>query len=115
MPVGDTNLFFNRDTKVYAVQYTGSATANVWELPVLNGYSFSQSTNASQVTVNEMASATGNSRRGQASFNDSLAPAEWSFDMYARPTLDTNVRAPEEVLWHSMKQLCILQRVQALA
>lgn len=102
MPVGDTNLFFNRDTKVYAVQYTGSATANVWELPVLNGYSFSQSTNASQVTVNEMASSTGNSRRGQASFNDSLAPAEWSFDMYARPTLSTTVRAPEEILWNSM-------------
>ena len=102
MPVGDTNLFFNRDTKVYAVQYTGSATANVWELPVLNGYSFSQTTNATQVTVNEMASATGNSRRGQASFNDSLAPAEWSFDLYARPTLATNVRAPEEILWHSM-------------
>ena len=102
MAVGDTNLFFNRDTKVYAVQYTGSATANVWELPVLNGYSFSQSTNASQVTLSEMASITGNSRRGQASFNDSLAPAEWSFDMYARPTLATVVRAPEELLWNSM-------------
>ena len=102
MAVGDTNLFFNRDTKVYAVQYTGNQAANVWELPVLNGYSFSQTTNSSQVTVNEMASATGNSRRGQASFNDSLAPAEWSFDMYARPTLSTTVRAPEELLWHSM-------------
>jgi hypothetical protein len=102
MAVGDTNLFFNRDTKVYAVQHTGTSTANVWELPVLNGYSFSQTTNASQVTVNEMASATGNSRRGQASFNDSLAPAEWSFDVYARPTLATTVRAPEELLWHSM-------------
>ena len=102
MAVGDTNLFFNRDTKVYAVQYTGTATANVWELPVLNGYSFSQSTNASQVTLSEMASVTGNSRRGQASFNDSLAPAEWSFDMYARPTLATTVRAPEELLWNSM-------------
>ena len=103
MAVGDTNLFFNRDTKVYAVQYTGNQAANVWELPVLNGYSFSQTTNSSQVTVNEMASATGNSRRGQASFNDSLAPAEWSFDMYARPTLASSVvRAPEELLWHSM-------------
>jgi hypothetical protein len=102
MAVGDTNLFFNRDTKVYAVQYTGTATANVWQLPVLNGYSFSQGTNASQVTLSEMASATGNSRRGQYSFNDSLAPAEWSFDLYARPTLATTVRAPEEILWNSM-------------
>jgi len=102
MAIGDTNLFFNRDTKVYAVQYTGSATANVWQLPVLNGYSFKQSTNSSQVTLSEMASATGNSRRGQVSFNDSLAPAEWSFDVYSRPTLSTVVRAPEEILWHSL-------------
>ena len=102
MAVGDTNLFFSRDTKVYAVQYTGSGTANVWVLPVLNGYSFSQTTNSTQVTLNEMASGTGASRRGQVSFNDSLAPAEWSFDMYARPTLSTVVRAPEEVLWHSL-------------
>jgi hypothetical protein len=103
MAVGDSNLFFNRDTKVYAVQYTGTQVANVWQLPVLNGYSFSQATNASQVTLNEMASATGNSRRGQFSFNDSLAPAEWSFDLYARPTTAaTVVRAPEELLWHSM-------------
>lgn len=104
MAIGDTNLFFNRDTKVYAVQATafGAATYNVWELPVLNGYSFSQSTNSSQVTLKEMANATGNSRRGQVAFNDSLAPAEWSFDMYARPTLATVVRAPEEILWHSL-------------
>lgn len=115
MAVGDTNLFFNRDTKVYAVQSTGTTTANVWELPILNGYSFSQSTNASQVTVNEMASATGNSRRGQASFNDSLAPAEWSFDLYARPTLATTVRAPEELLWHSMFAETVLYPAAGLA
>ena len=104
MAIGDPNLFFNRDTKVFAVQATafGASTYNVWELPVLGGYSFKQSTNSSQVTLKEMASATGNSRRGQAAFNDSLAPAEWSFDMYARPTLATVVRAPEEILWHSL-------------
>jgi len=102
MAVGDSNLFFSRDTKVYAVQATGTSTWNVWELPVLNGYSFSQATNTTQVTLNEMADANGRSRRGQKSFNDSLAPAEWSFDMYARPTLATVVRAPEEILWHSL-------------
>ena len=102
MAVGDSNLFFNRDTKVYAVQATGTSTFNVWEIPVLNGYSFSQSTNSSQITLNEMSDATGRSRRGQRTFNDSLSPAEWSFDTYARPTLATVVRAPEEILWHSM-------------
>lgn len=104
MADGATNLFFSRDTKVYAVQATanGATTYNVWELPVLNGYSFSQATNASQVTLNEMSDATGKSRRGQFAFNDSLAPAEWSFDTYARPSLVTTVRAPEEILWHSL-------------
>lgn len=104
MAIGDTNLFFSRDTKVYAVQATanGASTFNVWELPVLNGYSFSQATNASQITLNEMSDATGKSRRGQFAFNDSLAPAEWSFDTYARPSLITTVRAPEEILWHSL-------------
>jgi hypothetical protein len=98
MAVGDTNLFFNRDTKVYLEQ--GGA---IWELPVLNGYSFSQTTNSSNVTLSEMSDVTGRSRRGQRVFNDSLAPAEWSFDIYARPTIVTgNHRAPEEALWNSL-------------
>lgn len=102
MAVGDSNLFFNRDTKVFAVQATETSKFNVWELPVLAGYSFSQGTNASQITLNEMSDATGRSRRGQRSFNDSLSPAEWSFDTYARPTLATVIRAPEEILWSSL-------------
>jgi hypothetical protein len=33
-------------------------------------------------------------------FNDSLAPAEWSFDTYVRPFLDTGkIRSVEEALW----------------
>lgn len=116
MTVGLSNLFFNRDTKVYAVQYTGTAAANVWEIPVLNGYSFSQSTNASQVTLNEMASGTGNSRRGQSSFNDSLSPAEWSFDMYTRPTTASSVvRAPEELFWTSMFSETVMYPAAGLA
>lgn len=98
MAVGDTNLFFNRDTKVFLAQ--GS---NIWEIPVLNGYSFNQGTNASTVTLAEMTDISGNSRRGQAVFNDSLAPADWSFDMYVRPTLVTGTPnkmfAAEEALW----------------
>jgi len=98
MTVGATNLFFNRDTKVYLSQ--GGV---IWELPVLNGYSFSQATNSSNVTLSEMSDSFGRSRRGQRVFNDSLAPAEWSFDMYARPTISSTFhRAPEEALWNSM-------------
>lgn len=98
MAVGDTNLFFNRDTKVFLEQ--GSV---LWELPVLNGYSFSQSTNSSNVTLSEMSDTSGRSRRGQKVFNDSLAPAEWSFDIYVRPTILSSFhRAPEEALWNSL-------------
>lgn len=101
MAVGDTNLFFSRDTRVFLTQ--GS---NIWEVPVLNGYSFNQSTNASTVTLSEMSDASGNSRRGQRVFNDSLAPAEWSFDMYVRPTLVTGTPnkmfAAEEALWANL-------------
>jgi len=98
MAVGDTNLFFNRDTKVYLEQ--GSV---LWELPVLNGYSFSQATNSSNVTLSEMSDVNGRSRRGQRVFNDSLAPAEWNFDIYARPTIVSSFhRAPEEALWNSL-------------
>lgn len=96
MAAGASNLFFGRNTKVYLQQGT-----TIWELPVLNGYSFSQSTNSSQITLTEMSDLTGKSRRGQRAFNDSLSPAEWSFDIYARPTLNTVVRAPEEALWSS--------------
>lgn len=96
-------LYFARETKVYLQQ-----GANVWELPVLDGYSFSQAINSSEVTLQEMAAQDGSSRRGRAMFNDSLAPAEWSISMYARPFVgagagvgnwtDTNVHAVEEAL-----------------
>lgn len=101
MAVGDTNLFFSRDTRVFLAQ-----GANIWEIPVLNGYSFAQSTNSSTVTLAEMADVSGNSRRGQRVFNDSMAPAEWSFDMYVRPTLVTGTPnkmfAAEEALWANL-------------
>jgi hypothetical protein len=96
MAVGDSNLFFSRDTKVFLVK--GST---IWEIPVLNGYSFSQTTNSSTITLSEMSNAAGGSRRGQRVFNDSVSPSEWSFDTYIRPTLATTVKAVEESLWAS--------------
>jgi hypothetical protein len=106
MAVGDSNLFLSRDTRVYIEQNptaTNSFERQIWELPILNGYSFSQATNASQVTVNEMTDSTGRSRRGQRAFNDSLAAAEWSLSTYAKPTVvDSRQRAPEEALWAAL-------------
>jgi hypothetical protein len=75
------NLFFSRNTRVLLSDGT-----TVWEIPVLDGFSFSQATNASEITLNEMSASGGTtSRRGRQMFNDSYAPAEWSFSTYARP------------------------------
>ena len=79
---------FSRDTKVF-MKFTvdgASATDTLYEIPVLDGYSFSQATNSSEITLNEAADSSGNTKRGRAMFNDSFAPAEWSFSTYMRPT-----------------------------
>ena len=100
-------LYFSRDTKVFVK--IGSA---IWEMPVLDGFSFSQATNASEITLNEMADTSGNSRRGRQMFTDSYAPAEWSFSTYMRPfkasgsgnadDTQNSHHAVEEVLWALM-------------
>ena len=78
---------FSRDTKVFMkFQGTDGAKDALYEIPVLDGYSFSQATNSSEITLNEAADSSGNSKRGRAMFNDSFAPAEWSFSTYMRPT-----------------------------
>ena len=76
-------FYFSRDTKVYLTP-TGSTTTG-WEIPVLDGFSFSQGTNTSEVTLNEMADTNNKSRRSRQMFTDSFAPAEWSFSTYMRP------------------------------
>ena len=103
-------LYFSRDSKMY-LEFDGY----VWEIPVLDGFSFSQATNSSEITLNEMESSAGVSRRGRRAFNDSLAPGEWSFSTYVRPftaagasqgtgsaDAAAEVHAVEEVLWALM-------------
>ena len=57
-------------------------TANTFKIGVLDGYSFSQANESTDVTISEAGSSP---NRGSKRFNDSLAPAEWSFQTYARP------------------------------
>jgi len=88
-----------------------------WSIPVLDGFSFSQATNASEITLNEMEDSSGRSRRGRKMFTDSLSAAEFSFSTYIRPfksagsKSNTNGRADssanhqhavEEALWVAM-------------
>tara|TARA_Y100001973_G_scaffold2205_1_gene3299 strand:+ start:22169 stop:23338 length:1170 start_codon:yes stop_codon:yes gene_type:complete len=82
-----TKLYFSRDTKVIAhVPMAAAGTKNMYyDLPVLDGFSFSQAMNTSEITLNEAQNTSGVSRRGRAMFNDSFAPVEWSFSTYMMP------------------------------
>ena len=82
-----SQYYFDRDTKVYAhVPLASAGTKNMFfELPVLDGFSFSQATNASEITLNQAQSTGGASLRARQMFNDSYAPAEWSFSTYMSP------------------------------
>lgn len=109
-------LYFSRDTKVFLelINPADGATYSptvVYELPVLDGYSFSQATNTSEVTLNEMSDLSGNSRRARQMFTNSFNPAEWSFTSYVRPFAsaaggnagaDGEIHAVEEALWAAM-------------
>ena len=81
-------FFFSRDTKVFMEWSKDGTSGNtaLYEIPVLDGFSFSQGTNTSEVTLSEAATSAGYSKRGRAMFTDSFAPAEWSFSTYMRPT-----------------------------
>ena len=79
-------FFFSRDTKVFMKWAYDSTDTALYEIPVLDGFSFSQATNTSEVTLSEAADTSGNSKRGRAMFTDSYAPAEWAFNTYMRPT-----------------------------
>ena len=96
--------------------YNGSATAkkiNTFRVGVLDGYSFSQGSESTDVTINE-AGATPN--RGSKRFNDSLPPAEWSFGTYVRPfkhgtnswRQSGDMDMVENILWSSVsgKDIC---------
>jgi hypothetical protein len=104
------NLYFSRDTKLYATFKNAAGTVQAaFELPILDGFSFSQANNTSEITLSEMESSGGISRRGRRLFNDSLAPAEWSFSTYVRPFESAGTdyvsgdnHAVEEVLWAQM-------------
>lgn len=89
------DLQYTRSTKVYLEQ--GSTK---WELPVLNGFSFSQTTDDLEITLNEMSDTNGTVRRGRKILKDKFAPAEWSISTYTRPVAHaTEGTCVEAALW----------------
>lgn len=103
----------SRNTKVFITTADLSVSnpvflpANTWELQVLDGYSFSQSSDSSVVQLSE---AGDTPVRGQRSFNNKRNPAEWSISTYMRPyrvagaegTADDEADAPELRLWSAL-------------
>ena len=90
-----TNL--NATSKV--VQATGFTAGNAFELQILNGFSYSQNTETQTITVNEAGNTVS---RGQRTFNTALAPVEFSFSTYIRPSGTTTIDAEEKVLWNAL-------------
>lgn len=78
---------------------SGYTAANTQEIQVLDGFSFSQASNADTVNISE---AGDTPVRGQRSFNSSLANVEFSFSTYIRPRLSTTVKAEESHLWNAL-------------
>ena len=83
-------LQLSRDTKVYVRDFdstlTGANNSNTyWEVPVLDGFAFSQGTETTEITLTEAADSNNRSRRGRLAFNTALAPVEWSITTYVRP------------------------------
>jgi hypothetical protein len=102
-------FYFSRDTKVVLDDSSGTG----YNIPVLDGFSFSQATNTTEVTLNEMATTAGVSRRARQMFTDSYAPAEWSFSTYIRPFTSggggtggehaaAHSHVVEEALWNAL-------------
>jgi hypothetical protein len=72
-----------REAKVFvSTVNTGWNNVNTWRLPVMAGFSFTQDTASSDITLNEAGAAP---TRGQKRFNDALNPVDVSFSTYLRP------------------------------
>ena len=80
---GDPVSVTSQGSRLPTGLFKGNGTnANTFKLGVLDGYSFSQGSDATDVTISEAGAAP---NRGSKRFNDSLPPAEWSFQTYVRP------------------------------
>ncbi len=112
------SLYFSRDTKLFVKAknaFNGWNSDANHEVRILDGFSFSQSDNSTEITPNE--GVVGNSlNRNTHKFRTSNNPVDFSFQTYARPfrstlkdaALPTNrcartdaapIGAPELILW----------------
>jgi hypothetical protein len=75
------------------------SNTNTFEIKVLDGFSFSQSTQQTTIQISEAGTAP---VRGQRAFNVTLDPVDITFSTYLRPKLSTDVVAEEQYLWNAL-------------
>jgi len=94
-------LNLSRNTRMFvSTVATGNTLSNTWEVPVLDGYSFSQEAESQTITLNE---AGQRPVRGQKIFNTALNPADIEIPTYIRPFYaSSNHKALEQVLWEAL-------------
>jgi hypothetical protein len=100
--VRNSRVYFtsNVNASTGVVEATGFDATNTQEIQVLDGFTFSQNTNADTVTISEAGVAP---VRGQRSFNTSLAPVDFSLSTYIRPAnVSSTITAEESVLWNAL-------------
>lgn len=99
--VRNSKVFFTTNVDANGkVNTSGFSATNTQEIQVLDGFSFSQNTNAETVTIMEAGTAP---VRGQRNFNTSLAPVDFSMSTYLRPKNATgSITAEESVLWNAL-------------
>ena len=101
--VRNSKVFFTTNVDSLGnVLATGFTAANTHEIQVLDGFTFSQNTNSDTVTIMEGGATP---VRGQRAFNTSLAPVDFSFSSYLRPSFndgDSVVECEENVLWNAI-------------
>lgn len=101
--VRNTRVFFttNVDANTGVIPTSGASisSTNTFEILVQDGFSFSQGTQQTTISLMEGGNTP---TRGSRAFNDALDPVEFSFVTYIRPRLSTTVYADESVLWNAL-------------
>lgn len=100
--VRNSRLWFstNVDAATGVLGTNSTSSSNTWEILVLDGFSFSQTTQQTTIQISEAGSAP---VRGQRAFNTALDPVEVTFSTYIRPKLESSeIIAEERFLWNAI-------------
>lgn len=112
--IRDARVFFTTNLVGNKVSQAGNAApaqplfeaTNTWEIQVLDGLSFSQSTGTETVTMNESGTAP---VRGQRVYNTTLDPVDFSFSTYVRPAkIGTASSSEERFLWNALSSFAAI-------